>query len=48
MTVGVATYDLKPKSGPDTQIVEVWTDLSRKINGRWVYVLDQATILPPE
>ena len=48
MTVGIATYDLKPKNGPGMQIVEVWTDLTRKIDGRWVYVLDQATVLPPE
>jgi len=48
MTVGIATYDLKPKNGPSMQIVEVWTDLTRKIDGRWVYVLDQATILPPQ
>ena len=46
MTVGTATYDLLPKNGPSTQIVEVWTDLKRKIGGRWVYVLDQATMVP--
>ena len=46
MTVGTATYDLKPKNGPSMQIVEVWTDLKQKIDGRWVYVLDQATMVP--
>ncbi len=34
MTVGIVTYDLKPKSGPDIQNIEVWTDLTRKIDGR--------------
>ena len=48
MTVGIVTYDLKPKSGPDMQNVEVWTDLTHKIDGRWVYVFDQATVLSPE
>ena len=46
MTVGIETYDLKPKNGPSMQIVEAWTDLKRKIDGRWVYVLDQATMVP--
>ena len=46
MTVGIATYDLRPTSDPSVQIVEVWTDLKRKIDGRWVYVLDQATMVP--
>jgi ketosteroid isomerase-like protein len=46
MTVGTATYDLQPTGGPSVQIVEVWTDLKRKIGGRWVYVLDQATMIP--
>ena len=46
MTVGTATYDLKPKNGTSVQIVEVWTDLIRKIDGRWVYVLDHATMIP--
>ena len=46
MTVGIATYDLKPKNGSSVQIVEVWTDLKRKIDARWVYVLDQASIIP--
>jgi ketosteroid isomerase-like protein len=46
MAVGTATYDLKPVNGAPMQIVERWTDLERKINGRWVYVLDHATMLP--
>ncbi len=46
MTVGTATCELKPKNGPSTQVVEVWTDLARKIDGRWVYVLDHTTPIP--
>ncbi len=46
MAVGTATYDLKPVNGAPMQIVERWTDLERKIDGRWVYVLDHATMLP--
>jgi uncharacterized protein (TIGR02246 family) len=46
ITVGIATYDLKPKNGPSMQIVEAWTDLKRRVDGRWVYVLDQATMVP--
>ena len=46
MAVGTATYDLQPKSGPSQRIVERWTDMERKIDGRWVYVLDHATIVP--
>lgn len=46
ITVGTATYDLKPTGGTSLQIVERWTDLKRKIDGRWVYVLDHATMVP--
>jgi ketosteroid isomerase-like protein len=47
MAVGTATYDLKPiGGGPNQQIVERWTDLEKKIDGRLVYVLDHATMVP--
>jgi ketosteroid isomerase-like protein len=46
MAVGTATYDLKPVGAPGVQIVERWTDLEKKIDGRWVYVLDHATMVP--
>jgi ketosteroid isomerase-like protein len=47
MAVGTATYDLKPiGGGPSQQIVERWTDLEKKIDGRLVYVLDHATMVP--
>ena len=46
MAVGTATLDMQPKSGASQRIVERWTDLERKINGRWVYVLDHTTLLP--
>lgn len=46
MAVGTATIDMQPKSGPSQRVVERWTDVERKINGRWVYVLDHTTLLP--
>ncbi len=46
MAVGTATYDLKPVNGDSTQLVERWTDLEKKVDGRWVYVMDHATIVP--
>jgi len=44
--VGTATFDLKPASGPPKLMVERWSDLRRKVDGRWVFVLDHTTILP--
>ena len=44
--VGTATYELKPEGGPRKLMVERWSDLRRKINGRWVYVLDHTTEIP--
>jgi uncharacterized protein (TIGR02246 family) len=44
--VGTATFDLKPVNGQPQLMVERWSDLRRKIDGRWVYVLDHATIVP--
>ena len=44
--VGTATYDLKPANGPRQLMVERWSDLRRKIDGRWVYVLDHTTVVP--
>ena len=41
--VGTATYQLHPLDGPHQEIVEKWSDLRRKIHGRWVFVLDHAT-----
>jgi ketosteroid isomerase-like protein len=47
MAVGTATIDLQPKGGgPSQHIVERWTDLERKIGGRWVYLLDHTTLVP--
>ena len=47
MAVGTATIDLQPKNGgASVRIVERWTDLERKIDGRWVYVLDHTTLVP--
>jgi uncharacterized protein (TIGR02246 family) len=44
--VGTATFDLKPVNGKPQLMVERWSDLRRKIDGRWVYVLDHATVVP--
>jgi ketosteroid isomerase-like protein len=46
MAVGTATIDMQPKSGASQHIVERWTDVERKIDGRWVYVLDHTTLVP--
>jgi ketosteroid isomerase-like protein len=47
MAVGTATIDLAPKGGGAAQhVVERWTDVERKIDGRWVYVLDHTTLVP--
>jgi uncharacterized protein (TIGR02246 family) len=44
--VGTATFDLKPVDGQRHLMVERWSDLRRKIDGRWVYVLDHTTMVP--
>jgi len=46
--IGTATSDLKPAVGSPQLIVERWSDLRRKIDGRWVYVLNHVTVLPEE
>jgi ketosteroid isomerase-like protein len=47
LAVGTATIDLQPKGGGAAQhIVERWTDVERKVDGRWVYVLDHTTMVP--
>ena len=44
--VGTATCEQKPAGGPRKLMVERWSDLRRKIDGRWVYVLDHASETP--
>jgi len=44
--VGTATFDLTPADGQRHLMVERWSDLRRKIDGRWVYVLDHTTVVP--
>ncbi len=46
IAVGTATYHLRDRAGTDKRVVERWTDLRRQIDGRWVYVLDHATVVP--
>ena len=46
LAVGTATYTFTPMEGPPRLMVERWSDLRRKIDGRWVMVLDHTTHLP--
>jgi len=46
--IGTATYELKPAGGPRRLMVERWSDLRRKIDGRWVYVHDHTTVMPED
>jgi len=44
IAVGTATIDMQPKGGgPSQHVVERWTDVERKIDGRWVYVSNHTT-----
>ncbi len=44
--IGTATFDLEPLGGPRKLLVERWSDVRKKIDGRWVMVLDHTTHLP--
>ena len=46
--VGTAIFDMKPPGAPGALLVERWSDLRRKVGGRWVYVLEHATFLPSD
>jgi ketosteroid isomerase-like protein len=46
--VGTATYEMKTKEGISQRITERWTDVRRKVDGRWVYVMDHAHALAPD
>jgi len=46
--VGTATFHLQPAGGRRQLMVERWSDLRRKIDGRWVYVLDHTTVVPEQ
>ena len=45
LVVGKATYTLTAKDGSSHKLPEVWTDVRKKIGGRWVMVLDHAHAL---
>jgi ketosteroid isomerase-like protein len=45
--VGTATYEIRTTEGASQKITERWTDVRRKENGRWVYVMDHAHALAP-
>jgi len=40
-----ATYTLTAEDGTVTRLPEVWTDVRKKIDGRWIMVLDHAHAL---
>jgi uncharacterized protein (TIGR02246 family) len=42
LAVGTATYRFIAKGSAPEILTERWTDVRRKIDGRWVYVLDHA------
>jgi steroid delta-isomerase-like uncharacterized protein len=46
--VGTATYEMKTKEGISQKITERWTDVRRKVDGRWVYTVDHAHALEPK
>ena len=39
---GTAVFHLQTPAGSPRLMIECWSDLRRKIDGRWVYVLDHA------
>lgn len=43
--VGTATYEMQTTEGISQKITERWTDVRRKVDGRWVYVMDHAHAL---
>jgi len=45
LVVGKATYTLTAEDGTITKLPEVWTDVRKKIDGRWVMILDHAHAL---
>lgn len=45
--VGTAIYEMKTNDGLSQKITERWTDVRRKVDERWVYVMDHAHALAP-
>jgi hypothetical protein len=39
---------MKTNEGTSQEITERWTDVRRKVDGRWVYVMDHAHALVPD
>jgi ketosteroid isomerase-like protein len=44
--VGKATLEMTGKDGSQTKLTEIWTDVRKKINGRWVCLMDHAQAIP--
>jgi len=45
-SVGTATWT-RTANGVSTSFVETWTDVAKKVNGKWVYIMDHAHDLTP-
>ena len=46
MAVGTAVITFTPTVGTPFTITEVWSDVRQKIAGKWVYLIDHATMVP--
>lgn len=45
MAIGRATCMMASNGSTDV-VGEVWTDVRRRVNGRWVYIIDHSELLP--
>ena len=45
MAIGRATCTMG-SNGSTNVVGEVWTDVRRRVNGRWVYIIDHSEMLP--
>lgn len=45
MAIGRATCMMASNGNTDV-VGEVWTDVRRRVNGRWVYIIDHSELLP--
>lgn len=46
-SVGIATWDYKLKNGPEITFDEVWTDVAKRVHGKFVYLVDHTHDLTP-
>lgn len=46
---GIGSMTVRPKAGGDTMTINLrFTDVQRRINGRWLYVSDHLSMVPPQ